>query len=1063
MLLFGLLLVAGVDAQEYGALLHTLLLVGLKLVLQFAAESSMLRVVVADERETSSMTLLSQAAAVAFAAVLGVMTPASSVMAQRVANDRASEDGGIMGLSTWTFYMAVAVGCQSAAVHFQMKERDLSSTARAKAQGVSSAAGMLLAVIVTAWEGAWLRCILDVAACAVILYVLTARWRNAGGPSEANSDGEGYLDTYRSSVAGSSDKSGMLSGAMHVLGVLWSKRASRQLLLFLSANIAFMFVELGVGLYTNSLGLMGDAGHMLFDNGALVIGLAASYIGQLPPDAKFTYGYGRVEVLSGFLNSLLLLVVSFHLLTEAASRFMDPPEVSTDHLLLTSTVGLLVNLVGLFCFHDHVHGHGHSHGGDAGHSGVCGSGHGHSHGNSPHQSHGEDASEGGGHGENSNMYGVYLHVLADTLGSVGVIISSVLIEMYEWHVADSASSALISLLILGSTLPLLRDTARQLLQGAPQELEGKVNAALRDVQTQVLGVERIAQWNIWRHAGDVSVATLHLEVASLADEQQVLQQTRAIFQRHARLNKFLSCSQMFMLRRTINFPAMQSKKTDDRLYLRSLSDASSSPLLVDTRASQSLQPIHLPAKLRGRIERAQRRANAAKDGVSIFATDSKNSMASSPAAAVNGRSSTAPVADGAVALTLGDTEERSRASTAMGNPGLNVSAEKMHLPDVVLSHKMRDFEARANTGGIAALLPAEPADRTLQKLPLEDRERVMLVMQSKIRQIASDVEANFARIAKTLDANGIFDASANIQRAQTLCLVDLQRRCKLDRLRDEAMREILQLLTAGNGMNNKISNTINGNSAEADMEHARVLDPVDDSPVDAIVEETEEYSESKDRFDAEGHDHGDGEDNHEDDEEGEDEIEGGDDDLESIDSGHPPFSARSSISMSSVKQRVSNGNKKRGKKRVPTVGLRRSSRGSSRSLHAGTALPGNALPLHARLEVVWRVLQFPFSHKLAMSERLSSLQDADAFLSALEHWERVTPLVAIRQRMKLALSGFAERGKLQENEWLTPSEFALIHDHFDAVTLQTQKLAHELKVNTGEELQFQGYPYPRRV
>ncbi|KAF4317764.1 hypothetical protein BBO99_00007781 [Phytophthora kernoviae] len=1003
MLLFGLLLVAGVDAQEYGALLHTLLLVGLKLVLQFAAESSMLRVVVADERETSSMTLLSQAAAVAFAAVLGVMTPASSVMAQRVANDRASEDGGIMGLSTWTFYMAVAVGCQSAAVHFQMKERDLSSTARAKAQGVSSAAGMLLAVIVTAWEGAWLRCILDVAACAVILYVLTARWRNAGGPSEANSDGEGYLDTYRSSVAGSSDKSGMLSGAMHVLGVLWSKRASRQLLLFLSANIAFMFVELGVGLYTNSLGLMGDAGHMLFDNGALVIGLAASYIGQLPPDAKFTYGYGRVEVLSGFLNSLLLLVVSFHLLTEAASRFMDPPEVSTDHLLLTSTVGLLVNLVGLFCFHDHVHGHGHSHGGDAGHSGVCGSGHGHSHGNSPHQSHGEDASEGGGHGENSNMYGVYLHVLADTLGSVGVIISSVLIEMYEWHVADSASSALISLLILGSTLPLLRDTARQLLQGAPQELEGKVNAALRD------------------------------------------------------------CSQMFMLRRTINFPAMQSKKTDDRLYLRSLSDASSSPLLVDTRASQSLQPIHLPAKLRGRIERAQRRANAAKDGVSIFATDSKNSMASSPAAAVNGRSSTAPVADGAVALTLGDTEERSRASTAMGNPGLNVSAEKMHLPDVVLSHKMRDFEARANTGGIAALLPAEPADRTLQKLPLEDRERVMLVMQSKIRQIASDVEANFARIAKTLDANGIFDASANIQRAQTLCLVDLQRRCKLDRLRDEAMREILQLLTAGNGMNNKISNTINGNSAEADMEHARVLDPVDDSPVDAIVEETEEYSESKDRFDAEGHDHGDGEDNHEDDEEGEDEIEGGDDDLESIDSGHPPFSARSSISMSSVKQRVSNGNKKRGKKRVPTVGLRRSSRGSSRSLHAGTALPGNALPLHARLEVVWRVLQFPFSHKLAMSERLSSLQDADAFLSALEHWERVTPLVAIRQRMKLALSGFAERGKLQENEWLTPSEFALIHDHFDAVTLQTQKLAHELKVNTGEELQFQGYPYPRRV
>lgn len=144
-----------------------------------------------------------------------------------------------------------------------------------------------------------------------------------GGRGGISADSEVYLDTYRSS-AGFDSKGGLTNSASHVLGVLWSKRTSRQMLIFLSVNVAFMFVELGVGLYTNSLGLMGDAGHMLFDNGALVIGLVASYIGQLPPDAKFTYGYGRVEVLSGFLNSLLLLVVSFHLLTEAASRFLDP-------------------------------------------------------------------------------------------------------------------------------------------------------------------------------------------------------------------------------------------------------------------------------------------------------------------------------------------------------------------------------------------------------------------------------------------------------------------------------------------------------------------------------------------------------------------------------------------------------------------------------------------------------------------------------------------------------------------------------------------------------------------
>ncbi|CAI5710404.1 unnamed protein product [Peronospora effusa] len=528
-MVLGFLLVAGINTDEYGALLYTLALLGSALGLQVTVDDT------ADDH-TSPQTLLSMTIAMLFAATLGLLTPESVVHAQQIANDRVSADGGVMSTITWTFYLLAAAGSQFVTVYFEKKKRWLSLVNQVKDRVVGSLTGMVLAIVVAMWERQWLRAALSMVACTLILYVHVSRWWRSDASFEDGVNDKVYLDRYGSS-SGSDSKNSTLSGLSLILGVLWSRRASRQMLIFLSINVAFMFVELGVGLYTNSLGLMGDAGHMLFDNGALMIGLVASYIAQLPPNAKFTYGYGRVEVLSGFLNSLLLLVVSFHLLTEAASRFMDPPKVTTDHLLLTSTVGLIVNLVGLFFFHDHVHGHSHSHGGD---SGGCGGGHGHSHGNSLHQSHGEDASEGGHLGGNSNMYGVYLHVLADTLGSVGVIISSVLIQLYEWHVADSASSALISLLILGSTLPLLRDTARQLLQGAPQELEGNVNAALHDVQTIVSGVERIAQWNIWHHAGDISVATLHLEVASSADEQHVLQHTRDIFRHHARLDKFLS-------------------------------------------------------------------------------------------------------------------------------------------------------------------------------------------------------------------------------------------------------------------------------------------------------------------------------------------------------------------------------------------------------------------------------------------------------------------------------------------------------------------------------------------
>lgn len=197
--------------------------------------------------------------------------------------------------------------------------------------------------------------------------------------------------------------------------------------------------------------------------------------------------------------------------------------------------------------------------------------------------------------------------------------------------------------------------------------------------------------------------------------------------------------------------------------------------------------------------------------------------------------------------------------------------------------------------------------------------------------------------------------------------------------------------------------------------------------VDTIAEDEEENNEEKDRFDEDGCDQGDEEDDSEEGDEGEEGTEYGDDDVESVDSSRTSFSARSSMSMSSVKRRTGSGNSRRnnGKGKRPPVLQHRASRGPG-GRSAGNALTGHALSLHARLEAIWRVLQFPFSNKLAMLERLSTLQDADAFLAALEHWERVTPLVAIRQRMKLALSGFAERGDLRPNEWLTTSEFSLV-------------------------------------
>ena len=123
----------------------------------------------------------------------------------------------------------------------------------------------------------------------------------------------------------------------------------------------------------NSLGLVSDAGHMLFDSSALVIGLIASYMAEWQESATFSFGYKRVEVLSGFVNGVFLVFVGCSVAIESIERFHEPPEVGDNQLMNTSVGGLLVNIIGLVFFHDVSHA-GHDHGHDHGHS------HGHSHG-----------------------------------------------------------------------------------------------------------------------------------------------------------------------------------------------------------------------------------------------------------------------------------------------------------------------------------------------------------------------------------------------------------------------------------------------------------------------------------------------------------------------------------------------------------------------------------------------------------------------------------------------------------------------------------------------------------
>lgn len=314
---------------------------------------------------------------------------------------------------------------------------------------------------------------------------------------------------------------------------------SRHIFYFLCLNLAFTFVELFYGVWTNSLGLISDGFHMLFDCSALVLGLFAALMTRWKATRIYSYGYGRVEILSGFINGLFLMVIAFFVFMESVTRLIDPPNINTDMLTPVSVGGLIVNLVGICAFshaHSHAgskgscssHDHGHSHHshGDHGHGG-----HGHSHGGHGHghaHSHGHGHSHGSaGGGMNANMRGVFLHVLADTLGSVGVIISTILIRQFGWLIADPICSLFIAVLIFLSVIPLIKDACEVLLLRIPPEHEKDLNSALEKIQ-KIEGVLSYRDPHFWRHSASVIAGTIHLQLMSDVVEQRIIQQVTAV-------------------------------------------------------------------------------------------------------------------------------------------------------------------------------------------------------------------------------------------------------------------------------------------------------------------------------------------------------------------------------------------------------------------------------------------------------------------------------------------------------------------------------------------------------
>ncbi|GKU19255.1 unnamed protein product [Fusarium langsethiae] len=307
----------------------------------------------------------------------------------------------------------------------------------------------------------------------------------------------------------------------------------QRLILTICISFSFFAAELSVGFYTHSIALIADAFHYLSDLIGIVVALVALVLQDRakPAPQQSTYGWQRATILGAFFNGVFLLALGVSILVQAVERFVsitrDDVHVQEPKLILiVGSAGLALNILVLSFLHEHDHGHGHHGHGQHNHcdeeqhqdtdltthdtNSVCevsltsatGSHHEHRHVSVVIKSPGRDL----------GMLGVFIHVLGDAINNIGVIIAAVIIWKVEGngrYYADPAVGIFISLMILGSAVPLVKNSGAILLQTAPRGIN--LDDIKHDIE-KITGIESVHELHIWRLDQRKSIASAHIVV-----------------------------------------------------------------------------------------------------------------------------------------------------------------------------------------------------------------------------------------------------------------------------------------------------------------------------------------------------------------------------------------------------------------------------------------------------------------------------------------------------------------------------------------------------------------------
>lgn len=244
----------------------------------------------------------------------------------------------------------------------------------------------------------------------------------------------------------------------------------------IALNTAYVIIEAVFGFVYNSMGLLSDAGHNLSDVASLIIAMVAFRLMTRKPDSSHTFGYKKLTIQASLINALLLYIAVGAILVESIGKLIHPSAVDGDAIAWVATAGVIVNGVTAWLFM-------------------------------------KDKSR------DLNIKGAFLHMAADTLVSIGVVVSGIVIHFTGWYLLDPIIGIVIALIIAWTTKGLLVESTRMSIDGVPHSVD---MPSLEKAIQSVDGVESIHHLHVWAVSTTENAMTVHVVITDVARLNQII-------------------------------------------------------------------------------------------------------------------------------------------------------------------------------------------------------------------------------------------------------------------------------------------------------------------------------------------------------------------------------------------------------------------------------------------------------------------------------------------------------------------------------------------------------------